>query len=63
MQSTFVPSARRRTISIRNRTIRIPFEGNVIDLGETAAEQLGLALDPYPRISGVEMPTIEDKPK
>ncbi len=27
----------------------IPYEGSTIDLGEAAAEQLGLALDPYPR--------------
>lgn len=27
----------------------IPYEGSNIDLGEAAAEQLGLALDPYPR--------------
>lgn len=40
----------------------IPFEGNQIDLGEAAAEQLGLALDPYPRMPGVEMPTAEDEP-
>lgn len=41
----------------------IPFEGNVIDLGEAVAEQLGLALDPYPRMPGVEMPTVEDEPE
>ena len=34
----------------------IPFEGNAVDLGEAAAEQLALALDPYPRMSGVELP-------
>jgi Large ribosomal RNA subunit accumulation protein YceD len=27
----------------------VPYSGAVIDLGETAAEQLALALDPYPR--------------
>lgn len=27
----------------------IPYTGSVIDLGEAAAEQLALALDPYPR--------------
>lgn len=27
----------------------IPYSGDVIDLGEAAAEQLALALDPYPR--------------
>jgi len=40
----------------------IPFEGNTIDLGEAAAEQLGLALDPYPRMPGVEMPEVDDEP-
>jgi uncharacterized metal-binding protein YceD (DUF177 family) len=41
----------------------IPFEGNGIDLGEAAAEQLGLALDAYPRSPGVEMPAVEDEPE
>ena len=41
----------------------IPFEGNHIDLGEAAAEQLGLALDPYPRMPGVEMPEVEEDPE
>jgi uncharacterized metal-binding protein YceD (DUF177 family) len=27
----------------------LPYSGNTIDLGEAAAEQLGLALDPFPR--------------
>ena len=40
----------------------IPFEGNLIDLGEAAAEQLGLALDPYPRMPGVELAVTEDDP-
>lgn len=30
-----------------------PLEGGVIDLGEVAAQQLSLALDPYPRAPGV----------
>jgi uncharacterized metal-binding protein YceD (DUF177 family) len=40
----------------------IPFEGTTIDLGEAAAEQLGLALDPYPRMPGAELevPPEED---
>jgi hypothetical protein len=37
----------------------IPFETGVIDLGEAAAEQLGLALDPYPRMDGVAMPDYD----
>lgn len=31
-------------------------EGNVADLGELVAEQLALALDPYPRAPGAELP-------
>ena len=27
----------------------LPYDGNTIDVGEAAAEQLALALDPYPR--------------
>jgi uncharacterized metal-binding protein YceD (DUF177 family) len=38
----------------------IPYEGNVIDLGEAAAEQLGLALDPYPRMPGAALPDAGD---
>lgn len=33
-----------------------PLEGKVLDLGELAAEQLGLAIDPYPRKPGAELP-------
>ena len=34
----------------------IPYEGAAIDLGETAAEQLALVLDPYPHKPGAELP-------
>jgi uncharacterized metal-binding protein YceD (DUF177 family) len=37
----------------------IPYEGTSIDLGEAAAEQLGLALDPYPRMPGAGLPEPE----
>jgi uncharacterized metal-binding protein YceD (DUF177 family) len=30
--------------------------GDVLDLGEAVAEQLALALDPYPRAEGAELP-------
>jgi uncharacterized metal-binding protein YceD (DUF177 family) len=33
----------------------IPYEGRAIDLGETAAEQLALALPPYPRRPGAAL--------
>jgi len=41
---------------------QIPFEGSMIDLGEAAVEQLALALDPYPRRPGAEMPAEAAEP-
>ena len=37
----------------------VVYVDGVLDLGEAAAEQLGLALDPYPRQPGAELPEIE----
>jgi hypothetical protein len=37
----------------------IPYAGDTIDLGEAAAEQLALALDPYPRRPGAVLPDLE----
>ena len=34
----------------------IPSDGGVVDLGEAVAEQLALALDPYPRAPGAALP-------
>lgn len=51
--------ARKPTTSTPESDDEIPFEGNQIDLGEAAAEQLGLALDPYPRMPGAELPEAE----
>ncbi len=34
----------------------IPYEGNMLDLGEAAAEQLALALDPFPRKPDAQLP-------
>ena len=39
----------------------IPYENGVLDLGEAAAEQLGLALDPYPRMPNAALPDMEDE--
>ncbi|MFN4282655.1 MAG: YceD family protein [Alphaproteobacteria bacterium] len=33
-----------------------PLEGEAVDVGEAAAEQLALALDPYPRAPGAVLP-------
>lgn len=35
---------------------QIPYEGGAVDLGEAAAEQLALALDPYPKKPGAVSP-------
>jgi uncharacterized metal-binding protein YceD (DUF177 family) len=61
-QIRFVPSGQESDDIDPDSDDEIPFEGNQIDLGESAAEQLALALDPYPRMPGVEMPDTEDDP-
>jgi uncharacterized metal-binding protein YceD (DUF177 family) len=61
-QVRFVPSGEETDDIDPESDDEIPFEGNLIDLGEAAAEQLGLALDPYPRMPGVELPATEDDP-
>jgi len=40
----------------------IPYAGSAIDLGETAAEQLALALDPYPQKPGAALPAEVQEP-
>jgi uncharacterized metal-binding protein YceD (DUF177 family) len=62
-QVRFVPSGEESDDDDPESDDEIPFEGNAIDLGEAAAEQLGLALDPYPRMPGVEMPEVESEPE
>jgi uncharacterized metal-binding protein YceD (DUF177 family) len=62
-QARFVPSGEETDDIDPESDDEIPFEGNLIDLGEAAAEQLGLALDPYPRMPGMEMPASEDEPE
>jgi uncharacterized metal-binding protein YceD (DUF177 family) len=62
-QVRFVPSGEESDDIDPESDDEIPFEGNLIDLGEAAAEQLGLALDPYPRMPGVEIPAVEDEPE
>ena len=62
-QVRFVPGGQETDDIDPESDDEIPFEGNVIDLGEAAAEQLGLALDPYPRMPGVDMPAVEDEPE
>lgn len=40
----------------------IGYRDRVLDLGEAAAEQLGLALDPYPRRPGATLPEHDAQP-
>jgi uncharacterized metal-binding protein YceD (DUF177 family) len=40
----------------------IGYENGVLDLGEAASEQLALAIDPFPRKPGVELPEDADGP-
>lgn len=60
-QVRFVPSGEESDDLDPDSDDEIPFEGNAIDLGEAAAEQLGLALDPYPRMPGVALEALEDE--
>jgi uncharacterized metal-binding protein YceD (DUF177 family) len=62
-QVCFVPSGEETDDIDPESEDEIPYEGNLIDLGEAAAEQLGLALDPYPRMQGVELPATEETPE
>jgi hypothetical protein len=41
----------------------ISYAGGIVDLGEAAAEQLALALDPYPRCPGAVLPDLEVEPE
>ena len=55
----FVPAGREIENPDPDAEDVIPFTGGVIDLGEAAAEQLALGLDPYPRKPGAELPESE----
>lgn len=57
----FVPAGLEREDPDPDLPDEIPYEAGTIDLGEATAEQLGLALDPYPRMEGAVVPTPEDE--
>lgn len=56
----FVPAGQESDAMDPEAEDEIAFEDGMLDLGEAAAEQLGLALDPYPRQPGVELPELDD---
>lgn len=55
----FVPAGTEAEAIDPEREDEIPYEADRIDLGEAAAQQLALALDPYPRKPGA---TLEAEP-
>lgn len=52
----FVPAGTQTEDDDPDSPDQIPYVGGLIDLGEAAAEQLALALDPYPRKPGAPDP-------
>jgi uncharacterized metal-binding protein YceD (DUF177 family) len=59
----FVPSGTENDDLDPESEDEIPYENGMLDLGEAAAEQLGLALDPYPRAPDAKLPDIEEEPE
>ena len=56
----FVPAGTERDDPDPDLPDEVPYQSDIIDLGEATAEQLGLALDPYPRMEGAMVPDSED---
>ena len=56
----FVPEGREDPELDPDSDDEIPYSGVAIDLGEAAAEQLALMLDPYPRKPGADLPAAAD---
>jgi uncharacterized metal-binding protein YceD (DUF177 family) len=52
----FVPAGSENDELDLDAVDEVPYLGNVLDLGEAAAEQLALALDPFPRQPGAALP-------
>jgi uncharacterized metal-binding protein YceD (DUF177 family) len=59
----FVPAGTENDDPDPDSDDEIPYENGTLDLGEAAAEQLGLALDPYPRAPDAVLPVVEDEPE
>jgi uncharacterized metal-binding protein YceD (DUF177 family) len=56
----FVPAGEENEDDDPEAPDEIAYEDGVVDLGEAVAEQLALALDPYPRAPGAVLPEIEE---
>ena len=59
----FVPEGREAEDDDPDAPDDIGYAGGVIDLGEAAAEQLALVLDPYPRSPGATLPEGDGEPE
>ncbi len=55
----FVPEGRESDDPDPESEDEVPYRGETLDLGEAAAQQLALALDPYPRRPEAELPIGE----
>ena len=55
----FVPDGSQNEDGDPESDDELPYSGGAIDLGEATAEQLALALDPYPRKPGAALPDEE----
>ena len=58
----FVPAALESEEIDPDAEDEIPYSGEKIDLGEAAVQELALALDPYPRKPGAELPADAPEP-
>lgn len=60
----FVPAGTEASDDDLEAPDQIPYESHAVDVGEAAAEQLALALDPYPRKPGADeaVPEPESAP-
>ena len=61
-QLRFVPVGQEGDDEDPDSPDEIPYEGTALDLGEAAAEQLALALDPYPREPSATLPEGSSDP-
>ncbi len=58
----FVPAGTQNDDPDPESDDEIPYDGAAIDLGEAAAEQLALVLDPYPHKPGATLPPEAQEP-
>lgn len=56
----FVPAGTENDDIDLDAADEIPYERDTLDLGEATAEQLALALDPFPRKPDVTLPKLDD---